>query len=49
MDATRIKKLNETWLSHMGVCVNAELPCTEEPRELASRSAEEVATRAWVM
>lgn len=49
MDAVTAKRKSEAWLAIHGVAINANLPQLEEPSELLPRSANEVATRAWVL
>ena len=49
MNSADAKSLNEHWLRGSGVTVNPALPKSEEPAVLTPRSAEKVATRAWVL
>jgi hypothetical protein len=49
MNASEAKQLNEQWLRDSGITVNPALPQIEEPTQLRPRSAEKVATRAWVL
>ena len=49
MNSAEAKSLNEHWLRGSGVTVNPALPKSEEPAVLTPRSAEKVATRAWVL
>jgi len=49
MNSAEARSQNEHWLRDSGVTINPGLPQIEEPGELAPRSAEKVATRAWVL
>lgn len=49
MKAADVKRENDKRLEALGVAVNAHLPTIEEPAELKPRSAQDVATRAWVL
>jgi hypothetical protein len=49
MNAANAKRESEQLLRKLGVEVNDSLPTIEEPAELSPRSAQEVATRAWVL
>jgi hypothetical protein len=45
----QVKQHNEQWLQESGVGVNLSLPRIEAPEELRPRTAQQVATRAWVL
>ena len=49
MSSLEVKQQNELRLQELGVIVNASLPRIEEPVRLRPRSAQQVATRAWVL
>ena len=49
MNAFEAKELNERWLRDAGITVNPALPRIEVRADLRPRSAEKVATRAWVL
>jgi hypothetical protein len=49
MNGFEAKQLNEEWLRDAGITVNPALPPIEELAKLTPRSAEKVATRAWVL
>jgi len=49
MNASQAKQQNDRWLQQQGLPFNPSLPVIEEPSELRPRSAQKVATRAYVL